>query len=345
MSRRSGKGRLLVAFGLALVSVSGVLPAVLDAQDRELPEEMQRLEHLEGSWETDRVEFLTPEGEVRATSSATAHNELQLDGHVLVHEGRLADPVIETRGWYYWDPEDERLHMGSVTSSGRYDEFVGGWEGQRLIMTTLPSEALGDRRFRVTHSEFTEDSFLESVAISEDRGNSWRPTSRQRMRRVGADRITDATSVLERMDFYTGHWRSEDKTNQDGENFHFEFDLKWMDQGETIARVVIEQFHPDGSVTTVFEGYKGREPSGEGVYYHAASPSGRGSSGRAYLEDGRFVTAYDGWTADGSTVRIRDVFEPVEDGSFVSRTYLRSSPDADWRRIGEDHWTRQRPSR
>lgn len=333
---------LVLCSGLGICGLGWITP--VSAQDA-VPEELERLKRLEGSWATDRVEFLTPEGEVGRTSSATAHNEIQLDGRVLVHGGRLANPVIETRGWYYWDPDHERLHMGSVTTSGRYDEFVGGWDGGRLVMTIVPTEALGDRRFRMTHSEFTEDSYLETMSMSEDGGRNWRTTSRQRMHRVGAGRVMAAAPVLQRMGAYTGHWRSEDKTNQAGETFRFEYDMKWMDPGETIARIVIEQFHPDGTVTTVFEGYKGREPSGEGVYYHGASPSGRGSRGDVFLEDGDFVTLYDGWTADGGVVKIRDVFAPVEDGSFVSRTYLRASPDAAWRQIGEDHWTRQGPAR
>lgn len=340
--RRAVPARWTVCLGLGLVAVGWFGP--VSAQES-LPEALQKLERLEGVWETDQVEFLTPHGEVRATAGARANNELELDGRVLFHRGRLDNPVIETRGWYYWNPEDERLHMGSVTADGRFDEFVGGWEGEALVMTTVPTEALGDRRFRMMHSEFTENSFLESMSISEDGGKTWRMTSRQRMRRVGAGRITAAAPVLERMDAYTGHWRSEDKTDQAGATFHFEFDLKWMDPGETITRLVIEQFHSDGSVTTVFEGYKGREPSGDGVYYHAVSPSGRGASGHVVLEDGDFVNIYHGWTADGNTVRIRDVFKPVENGRFVSRTYLRTSPDADWRQIGEDHWTRQGPRR
>lgn len=176
-------------------------------------------------------------------------------------------------------------------------------------------------------------------------GSAQVPTPEALRPRVADGRITDATSVLERMGAYTGHWRSEDKTNPAGETFHFEYDMEWMDPGETIARIVIRQVRPDETVTTVFEGYKGREPSGVGVYYHGASPSGRGSRGDVFLEGGDFVTLYDGWTAEGAIVEVRDVFGPVVDGSFVSRTYLRSSPDADWRQIGEDHWTRQGPAR
>lgn len=331
---------LLVSLTAFPLPLAGQQPPDTDA----LPEPLDRLRVLAGSWETDSVEFVGPDGAVRRTAGATAHNEIQLDGRVLVHRGRLDDPVIETRGWYWWDRDGERLRMGSVSSRGRYDEFAGGWEGDRLVMTTATEDDSG-RRYRMTHTEITDDAYLESLAVSEDGGETWRTTSRQRMWRVGADRITAAADVLPAMDPYIGHWRTERKDAPGGEPFHFEYDLAWIDPGETIARLEIIRVAADGSTSTVFVGFKGRGPAGDGVYYHAASPSGRGGRGEVYLEEERLVTAYDGWTADGDLVEIRDVFEPVEDGRFVSRTYLRSSPGETWRQIGEDHWTRLRQAR
>lgn len=155
---------------------------------------------------------------------------------------------------------------------------------------------------------------------------------------------TDAAEVLQRMDTYTGHWKSDEKQGRQGDRFHFEYDVEWMDEGRTIARIVIEQVRSDGR-TVVFEGYKGLEPSGEGVYYVAASPSGRGARGDVVLEGDDFVTVYDGWTADGSVVEIRDVFEPVDGDGFVSRTFLRSGPEEEWRQVAEDRWTRVTPLR
>ena len=309
-----------------------------------VPQPLERLRLLAGSWETDSVALLGPEGKVRRTAGATAHNDLLLDGRVLVHRGRLDDPVIETRGWYWWDRDHGRLRMGSISSRGRYDEFAGGWEGDRLVMTTVTDDASG-RRFRMTHAEITEDSYVESMAVSEDGGESWRTTSRQRMRRVGADRVTAAADVLAATDPYTGHWHTDEKEGPDGDPVYYEYDLSWMDPGETIARLEITRVGEDGSKSTVFVGFKGRKPSGDGVYYHAASPSGRGARGEVHLEGDRLVTVYEGWTADGDVVEIRDVFDPVEDGRFVSRTYLRSSPEEAWRQIGEDRWTRVEPAR
>lgn len=142
------------------------------------------------------------------------------------------------------------------------------------------------------------------------------------------------------MDAYVGHWRSDRETGPDGATFHFEYDLGWLDPDHTIAKVLITRVRSDRVAEVVFEGVKGREPDGEGVYYWAASPSGRGARGTVHLEGERFVTLYDGWTADGSAVRIQDVFTPVRDNAFVSHTYLRASDDAEWRRFAEDHWER-----
>lgn len=341
----SSRGRFGSGFGGTLLALA-LAVAPTGAQSPEIPEAMERLGPLEGSWRTERVEFLTAEGEVRRVSGASAQNEMEMGGLVMEHRGRLHEPVIETMGWYFWDPVDERLHMGSVASGGRYDEFVGGWEGDRLVMVSLPNPAYEGRVFRMTHSEITADSYLETLAFSEDGGQTWQRSHRQRMHRVDGDgeAPTAAGPVLERLDAYTGHWESDQKEGRQGEHFHFVYDMAWMDEGETIARLVITRVGPDGR-TVIFEGYKGREPSGEGVYYAGASPSGRGARGRVVLEGADLVTIYDGWTADGSVVEIRDVFSPVEEGVFVSRTFLRPSPDAEWRQIGEDHWTRTGPAR
>lgn len=61
------------------------------------------------------------------------------------------------------------------------------------------------------------------------------------------------------------------------------------------------------------------------------------------LEGDDFVTIYDGWTADGSVVKIRDVFSPVDGDSFVSRTFLRRDADGGWRQVAEDRWVRTEP--
>lgn len=148
-SRRGLGGSLVLAGFLALGSGA---TATLPVQSVAVPEALHRLERLEGSWEADRVEFLDPKGNVVRTSSAEVHNELELDGRVLVHRGLHHEPPIETRGWYYWNPTDEQLHMGSVSSGGRYDEFVGGWEGDRLVMSTLPNPTYDGRLFRLTQS-------------------------------------------------------------------------------------------------------------------------------------------------------------------------------------------------
>lgn len=301
---------------------------------------MQKLARLEGDWQTEQVEFLGPDGSIRKVTGASATNQVQLDGRVLYHAGRLAEPAIATRGWYFFDAAEGRLKMQSVTDSGRIDEFVGGWDGERLVMQTRP-DANG-RQFRMTHADITDDSYLETMEISEDGGASWRLTSRQHMRRTGTGGVGDAEPVLQALDQYVGHWRSDQKRRQTGDTYHFEYDLGWLDAGRSmVTRMVISQVASDGSVTRLFEGYKGRGPKGT-VYYFAASPAGRGALGQVVLEGQNVVTAYEGWAAEGNVVNIRDVFEPVRGDSFVSRTYLKSSVDEPWRKVAEDTWTRVR---
>lgn len=330
------------SLALALLVVPGA--GALAAQEGDVPEAMERMKGFDGSWEADRVEFLDADGDVARVSSAEAHNEVAFDGHLLIHRGHLAEPRIETRGWYFWNPRDERIHLGSVSSSGRYDEFVGGWEGDRLVMVLLPGPAYGERRFRMIHDRIRASSYRETLEVSEDGGASWRVSHRQVMRRIG-EREGDPREILDAMDPYTGHWRSEARAGSGGDRYHHEYDLEWIDPARTIARVHITRVGSDGETRTVFEGFKGREPDGTGVYYHGASPSGRGARGEVVLEGRNLVTIYDGWTAEGETVRIRDVFRPVEDGTFRSRTLLRPSADADWREIGSERWTRVGRSR
>lgn len=313
--------------------LAAVAPSELAAQQAPVPEALRRLETLAGSWTTDRVEFLAPDGSTRRESRAYARNALELGGRVMAHQGRLAEPEVETRGWYYWDEDARQLRMASVSNSGRYDEFRGGWEGDRLVMVARGPAGSG-RAFRMTHSQIAADGFLETMEVSEDDGETWRMTSRQRMRRV------DAASILAALDAYEGRWRSDEKSGPAGEAFHFLYEERWLDESRTVATIHIERIAADGTASTVFRGFKGREPDGQGVYWVAASPSGRASRGLVLLEGSNLVTQYEGWTADGDTVEVRDVFGPVEDGAFVSRTFLRRSSAEDWRQIGEDRWER-----
>lgn len=158
---------------------------------------------------------------------------------------------------------------------------------------------------------------------------------------AGSDVPGARPEALEALDAYVGTWRSEEKTGPEGESFRFDYELRWLDDGRTIARMRITRVSPAGS-SVVFEGYKGLDPDG-GVYYFAASPSGRGACGRVVTEGQDLVTVYEGWTPDGTVVEIRDVFGPVDESgeAFVSRTFLRPDPDADWRKIGEDRWRRE----
>jgi hypothetical protein len=156
---------------------------------------------------------------------------------------------------------------------------------------------------------------------------------------TGAPRDADsARVVLDALEAYTGVWRSEEKSTPRRHPFHFRYQLEWLDPDRTVAWMVIERIAASGDVTEVFRGAKGREPGGEGVYYWAVSPSGRASRGSVRVEGNRVVTLYSGWTAAGDVVQIRDVFTPVTDGIFTSRTYLRNDPGAEWRQIGEDRW-------
>lgn len=157
---------------------------------------------------------------------------------------------------------------------------------------------------------------------------------------VGAERITEATPVLAALGDYVGRWRSEEKTARDGRTYRFGYQVRWYDQAHTIVQIRVDQLWPDGSSDLLWDGFKGRAGDGVEVYYWGASPSGRSARGRLYLEGDRLITAYDAWSVDGSAVRVRDVFTPVEDGRFIGRTWLRAEGETDWRQVGEDRWER-----
>ena len=183
--RRGHVGQDLV-LGAALLTLAGATPAAAQssASEPEVPEAMARLGALEGTWRADRVEFLGEDGQVRSTSSAETRNRVYLDGLAFHHEGRLAEPDIRTQAWYYWEPEEERLYLAAVSSGGQYDEFVGGWQGDRLVMVTEPREHYRGRLFRVTIRDIREDSFTEHLEVSTDGGETWRMSHRQVMQRV-----------------------------------------------------------------------------------------------------------------------------------------------------------------
>jgi len=153
-------------------------------EDR-VPEPMRRLGHLVGEWEADRVEFLDEAGTVRRVSQAEITNRAYLNGLAIHHQGRLLDPEVEVQGWYYYDPEENRLRMASVSSGGRYDEFVGGWEDGRLVMVAEPRSRDQGRLYRLVHDLITPASFRERLEVSTDGGKTWRVSSRQLFRRAG----------------------------------------------------------------------------------------------------------------------------------------------------------------
>lgn len=153
-------------------------------------------------------------------------------------------------------------------------------------------------------------------------------------------RVADAATVLGSVDGYVGRWSSDRKTAPDGHTYRFGYELEWFDEAHTIVEVRITQRWSDGRVDLLWHGYKGQVPDGSGVYYWAASPSGRGARGTVHLEGDRLVTLYEGWGPEGSPVHLRDVFTPVDAGGWVSRTYLKEPGDTDWRRIAVDHWER-----
>lgn len=138
---------------------------------------------------------------------------------------------------------------------------------------------------------------------------------------------------------YVGTWRSEDREGQDGRTSHFLYRLTWFDPGETIAEMLITQHFADGEERLLWKGFKGWHPGSETAYYHGFSPSGRAASGTLHVEGDGLVTAYEGWSAEGPGVMIRDVFEPVEGDTFVAHTWLKRE-GSDWREVNVDHWTR-----
>lgn len=149
-----------------------------------IPEPIRKLHALAGHWRAERVEFLDAGGQIRRVSTAESCNHLYLDGLVLHHVGRLDEPAITTHGWYSYDPVEKQLRVSSVSSRGMYDQFVGRWEDDTLILTMLSSPSYGDRRFRLVSWEIQPDSYRERLEVSDDDGRSWLIASRQRFQRV-----------------------------------------------------------------------------------------------------------------------------------------------------------------
>ena len=145
---------------------------------------------------------------------------------------------------------------------------------------------------------------------------------------------------MEALAAYIGTWHAEERATPDGRSFHFVYELGWFDPTQTIIEMVITQRFDDGEDQLLWKGFKGWDPVSGRVYYHGFSPSGRAAAGHVEMDGSRLVTAYVGWSASGSPVEIRDVFSPVESGSFAATTLLRPSPDDEWREISSDLWRR-----
>lgn len=170
-----------IALGFMITSATAISQAA-DGKP-EVPEPLSRLAVIAGHWKAQRVEFLDDEGNVARVSQAEARNTIRLDGLAIHHQGRLVEPEIRTEGWIYYDPTKQRMKMSSVSSRGRYDEFIGQWKDASLIMTIVPGEDQ-TRQFRLIYSDFSENGFRERLEISTNDGETWRTSSRQVFTRV-----------------------------------------------------------------------------------------------------------------------------------------------------------------
>lgn len=140
---------------------------------------------------------------------------------------------------------------------------------------------------------------------------------------------------------YMGHWRSEEKTTQDGRRtYRFEYELAYFDTAKTIAKMTILQVYANGEQNLLWTGFKGWDPIEQETYYYAFSPLGRVSSGRFAMAGELFMTFYDAFDSRGQAVEIRDVFEPVKGGEFDNVSFLRLAGEQEWRVIARDTWQR-----
>jgi len=181
-------GSIAVATAICLVAAGPTASRAQSQESPPVPEALQKLQPVVGDWRADRVEFLDEEGGVREVSQAEARNRSYLGGLAFHHRGRLLEPEIRTQGWYFYDPMEELLHHVSVSSRGHHDEFVGRWEGDRLVMVTEPRAHYQGRLYRSTTYDIRADAFTEQLEISTDGGATWRLAVRQVNRRVESGR-------------------------------------------------------------------------------------------------------------------------------------------------------------
>lgn len=146
--------------------------------------------------------------------------------------------------------------------------------------------------------------------------------------------------TLEAARAYVGEWRAEDRTAPDGRTFHFVYSLSWFDAQKNVLQMVIRQEFDSHESRLLWRGFKALDPSSDSVEYVAFSPGGRMARGHLETDGPRLITAYSGWNPNGQEVRIRDVFSPVEDGGFVSTTYLTRDGGEEWGVVNVDHWER-----
>ncbi len=145
------------------------------------------------------------------------------------------------------------------------------------------------------------------------------------------------SEALDTLDNYSGVWRSESRTTPAGRGFHFVYRLEWFDPARTTAEMLITQHFDDGQAVVLWKGFKGWDPGKEETYYHGFSPGGRAATGRVIVDGRTLVTEYRGWGSQGA-VEIRDVFHPVENGSFLAVTLMLR--DGEWVEVLRDVWRR-----
>jgi len=152
----------------------------------------------------------------------------------------------------------------------------------------------------------------------------------------------DKEMVMEKLEQYTGIWKSEmKKSQQTGAKFYYTYELTFFDDNRSMLKMTILRHFIDGKKELLWEGYKGWSSAQKNAYYYGFSPSGRYSSGTVYVKNDNLITEYTGFAPTGDPVELTDTFFPVENGTFKSVTNLKPK-GGEWRTINRDEWTKMK---
>ena len=167
-----------------LVASTATMAQGTQPEEESLPAEArQRLDYGIGMWESE-THYLDAEGNLRKTSRSEDTRKFIIDDRVVEITGIIDDGASTFRAWEYYDVATGKYTLTSIDRKGRLVTMKGDLDPTFSWTASLTSRDGTPFLMRFTHTDIAENSFTAHGEISRDGGTTWRPFTRQYLKRI-----------------------------------------------------------------------------------------------------------------------------------------------------------------